>query len=848
MQYPDETTRSRPRCMPELLLAALLLGLLPALADNGSASQESRPRGWLGIYSGDVTDLPEVEPAAGGPAALHGAVSGLQVTAVFPDSPASAGGLLTGDILIAVQTTPFSFPADSARKLFLAEVGRLFAGDPFRVRVIRMAVERELAVDGQAADSDQAVAFWRKPGEWVESLESGQSLTARAGKRQQVLDLEITLGPRPEARWPAPPDNDAIYLPGRFVPSEWKPLVLRMAEDAGAAEQTRDLFERLARCHATADPFRLECMIYVHRDPFRLESVSREILDGFNSASSVTDHLEWCRQWLVSGRGSGAAGAFAQPEAAAPPPPAGNAVPHVVRPIIHWIEHVLEGARTWHGRAFRRLSDEEMAFLEDSLWDLGNVFAESIYIHFDEDGERFARNKRILDIATRVDYGALFEAASWAALLADPEWIRETADLLKTAYADRLGDAILLSLDTPHGKILIAGADGNWHRDTDVAFLMDLGGNDFYTGNAGGSFSRDLPVAICVDVEGDDAYESTRNGFQGAGILGVGMLVDLEGNDQYIGPQWCQGAGYLGIGVLHDLSGDDVYRGRTFCQGVGLFGAGLLVDEDGDDRYEGDAKVQAVGLAKGVGLLLDRSGDDSYYAKGLYPTGYGDAGIFDAWSQGCAIGFRTLASGGLAVLLDGGGSDRMEAGNFSQGGGYYYGLGILNARGADDDVYIGSRYNQGFSAHQAAGVFLEDGGNDHYTTRQGVAQGLAWDESVTLFIDAGGDDTYEGGGSFSQGASAHNSVTIFLDQGGRDRYLYKPGQARAGGNDYHGGSSLSFFADEGGDEDFYTAENSANNAVRLDPGYGIFLDLPGSLREMREDPPSVPLRRIGEER
>ena len=190
----------------------------------------------------------------------------------------------------------------------------------------------------------------------------------------------------------------------------------------------------------------------------------------------------------------------------------------------------------------------------------------------------------------------------------------------------------------------------------------------------------------------------------------------------------------------------------------------------------------------------------------------------------------------------------MEAGNFSQGGGYYYGLGILNARGTGDDVYIGSRYNQGFSAHQAVGVFLEDGGNDSYTTRQGVAQGLAWDESVTLFIDAAGNDTYEGGGSFSQGASAHNSIAVFLDRGGRDRYLYKAGQARAGGNDYHGGSSLSFFVDEGGDEDFYNSANSANNAVRLDPEYGIFLDLPGGMHEMQEDAPAAHLRRIGEDR
>ena len=144
-------------------------------------------------------------------------------------------------------------------------------------------------------------------------------------------------------------------------------------------------------------------------------------------------------------------------------------------------------------------------------------------------------------------------------------------------------------------------------------------------------------------------------------------------------------------------------------------------------------------------------------------------------------------------------------------------------------MYIGSRYNQGFCAHQAVGVFLEDGGDDHYTTRQAVAQGLAWDECCTMFIDYGGDDTYEGGTGFSQGASAHNALCVMWDRGGRDSYIYDAGQGRAGGNDYHGGTSLSLFLDEGGAADFYSSERSGNDRITGWPEHGFFVDLPGTL-------------------
>jgi len=676
----------------------------------------------------------------------------------------------------------------------------------------------------------------------VEALKPGETLSARAETERVVTLVAVILGLRPEAQWPAPRSNREIERGAHYPVAEQTAAVWSLVDEFDVRRDTEDLLDRLARCHAGSDPYRLETMIYVHRDPFRLEGVTRGLVANCGAAQDAAGLLAVAADVLVptfdpalalpdsvageipSGLMSGDAGGGHGPGGGA-----------AVERMLDGIESALGRAAGYHAMAFAALSDEDRAFLAEHRWDLSDAFAGEVYIHFDADRERFARNKRIIDIAALVDYGALMECADVVATLANPEWADEAVALVGSALGDSLDKAILAERETEYGRIIIAGTADDWHREDDVVFLLDIGGDDFYTGSAGGSTGWDVPVSVLIDAGGDDAYESTVTSCQGTGCLGVGALLDLSGDDEYVGIQWAQGTGYLGVGWLHDAGGDDVYRGRTFCQGVGLFGVGVLLDESGADRYEGDCHVQACGLAGGIGIIADRAGNDEYYAKGLYPTGYGDAGIFDAWSQGCGMGFRTLASGGLGLLLDAGGSDRMEAGNFSQGGGYYYGMGVLAAGGTEDDAYIGSRYNQGFCAHQAVGVFLESGGNDRYTTRQGVAQGLAWDESVALFIDEAGDDSYDGGSFFSLGASAHNSVCFFIDRGGDDEYDYPPGVGHAGGNDYHGGTSLSFFVDEGGFQGSLLPDDAQTPDYSYHPEHGFVLDLNASIQRFMSE-------------
>jgi len=802
-----------------LALPALLFVWVAAAGPAGASDDA-----WLGIYTEPLVELPPIEERAGGPAALQGATAGLRVEAVIPHSPAEEGGLRVGDIIVAAGDSLLAAPRGELRALFSARLERYAPGDSCRLRVIRDAVARAVVVAGAPLAGPPERSFWRDAAAWIDSLDSGETLSARASKQQALLELTIVLGVRPSARWPAPPSNVELFDPATLPESDFAPLVAHLAAASDTRTELSDLNARLARCHRGRDPYRLDAIIYTHRDPLRLESYGRSLANGFGRAECLTDLLDLGHAILRPGISSAS-----KPSRPGGQPAADREPALACSLYLDVVERVLDQAASWLEVAFADLSEEERTFLRTQRWELTDYFATEIYLHFDDDRDRFERNERLIRLARRIDFDALHEAANRCAHLTDAAWAAGFGHAARAACADTLDRPVLLRRDTRHGPLLVCGAGNDRHRNRGAAFLLDIGGDDVYAGGAGAGGSGDRPISLGIDLAGNDAYTATRHGAQGAGTLGLGGWLDVGGEDTYVGIDWAQGVGYLGVGWLIDADGDDRYYGRAFCQGVGLFGLGLLLDRAGTDRYDGGAHVQGVGLAQGVGLLLERGGDDEFYAKGLYETNYGNEGIFDAWSQGCATGFRTIASGGLGLLLDEGGADRMEAGNFSQGGGYYYGLGLLIAEGNEDDLYIGSRYNQGFSAHQALGCFLEAGGNDRYQTHQGVAQGLAWDECVTLFIDQAGDDRYEGGDFFSLGAAAHNSFCFFLDRGGDDRYDYTPGPARAGGNSYHGGTSFSLFLDEGGGDDRYGAAHYGNGAAWHRPEHGFFLDLNGRL-------------------
>ncbi len=500
----------------------------------------------------------------------------------------------------------------------------------------------------------------------------------------------------------------------------------------------------------------------------------------------------------------------------------------------------------WHAEsAFDNLSDEEHESLLRQVPALLTEFTRTRVLD-EGDSSTTALHAGTLRLAKRVDTAALFAAARVLATLTEPAVMKRIRKAARSLPADEVvdlprtfGGEFLFARETKRGWILIGGDGDNFYGE-DAALIIDLGGDDIYLNNCGGTlfiaaegevtYEQQSAVGLLIDFDGNDEYVGNGWGSMGAAIGGVSFLIDLRGDDSYSGSWLTQGSAFGGVGVLWDQEGDDRYSARQPAQAAAFFGAGLLLDGSGTDQYAAAEQAQGFGGAAGFGLLYDRRGDDRYMADRGAPSSYGSAGIYQGWSQGVGCGFRRSASGGIGALIDGAGDDEYQAGNFSQGTGYFFGLGLLVDRDGDDR-YRSSRYSQGSAAHQAAGCLLDINGDDEYFARQAANQGAAWDAAVGILEDRAGDDDYQGGG-LAQGAASMNGVGVLFDWAGADRYQAVNGQGRGGSVEYgRDAFNLGILIDTGGGSDSYSEKGRGDNAEqdfskveKVSSKVGLFLD------------------------
>jgi hypothetical protein len=462
----------------------------------------------------------------------------------------------------------------------------------------------------------------------------------------------------------------------------------------------------------------------------------------------------------------------------------------------------------------------------------------------------------ITDAAAADAHATWFTSAGPSTLLlpaAQLAYAIEAADLARFAGRD---DA--WSFATEAGTITISGSGDDEHalaEDEAQLLLLDLGGDDTYVDGAGANRDESNPVSVAIDLGGNDAYGYAivpddhdteavlpsdadgrgRSGSyftsdsdvprQGAGRLGIGMLLDLGGgNDTYASLRMSQGFGAHGVGVLYDDAGDDTYAAEAGAQGSGVFGYGLLLDGGGSDTYLAWAYSQGFGYVGSVGVLVDREGNDDYradpgnafggttlYGSPQLPGGEGNS----SFCQGAGFGLRgdsygLWLSGGLGLLRDASGDDSYVAGVFSEGTGYWEGTGLLSD-GDGADQYDALYYMQGGSAHFATGLLHDGGGDDRYNQRFDsyyMHSGAGHDYSLGMLIDDSGDDVY-GYGGLAVGASNCQGVGVFVDRDGADTYDARSTYSTGLGN--HSGEcasrtshpSIGIFLDSGGDPDTY---------------------------------------------
>lgn len=766
------------------------------------------------------------------------ALAEVGVAGVVPGSAAEKAGLQPGDILVSLEGVELAAPPGKVLLEFGAKIRGRGLGGKLRLLVRRWTVEVVSTVDGK--EQSRAVVVEPEAGTVLPDLgdllgrfpESVSGVRVRRYARER--EIVVVLGARPGATDKTLPVNETLrpWL-AEGAPGPEQRLARRLA-GLGVAPITsayQDLLTRFEADEKIEDPFRLKAVRFLHRDPLNLPDVTRrlgsELRQAAQSKFPARELLPIAAKILESST------QIAPITSLVVPPPGSSAEAHGTYLIALQIE-----ASRVAGEAFRDLSDEERAHVEANLPEIASVFGAGKYLHSDEDRARYRRTQRTIALLPKVDRSRLLAAQGILLRAAEPSYLARLEADLRVAEGKALTNTQGVRESTlwSSGDLCVIGSTQNNIYSQEFAVVVDLGGDDTYLARTA-SARPERRAGLLIDLGGDDRYQSTAPFSQGSAFGGAALLLDLAGDDSYASSEdFAQGAALCGSAICWDLAGQDVYRGQGYAQGAALcHGLGALID--GADLSEADlseadlseAGVYSQGFAGpgAFGVLLGSGGDDRYCVSGRAPSGYGTPGAFRSMGQGASFGFRHLASGGVAVLCDTGGSDRYEAGNFAQGGGYYFGWGSLIDLGTGDDHYSGSRYAQGWAAHSALGGFWDEGGNDRYSTMIGASTSAAWDLCATVFIDDAGDDRYLGMVNLCNGGAAQNGLALFFDHGGRDYYRLAPG--KAGPNNYHQGHSLALFVDAGSEGDRYIYTKFADGKALVEGVAGVQIDTSGGL-------------------
>jgi HEAT repeat protein len=336
-------------------------------------------------------------------------------------------------------------------------------------------------------------------------------------------------------------------------------------------------------------------------------------------------------------------------------------------------------------------------------------------------------------------------------------------------------DAFLI-IDLGGDDIYLNSAGGaNGLAGQPISIVIDLAGHDQFISKR--SFSQGsgvFGIGILAALGSNGTFQA-KHFSQGAGFFGCGLLMTGEGQQTFEADTFCQGAGMFGTGILWQRGGDTTYTGKKFAQGFGgVQGVGLLLDVAGNDSYLATGKEpcgwlpghyftlsQGFGYGMrpfaggGIGILCDLQGNDRYKA--------------DVYGQGASYWYA------VGLLLDAAGNDTYEAHQYCQGAGIHLSTGAL-IDWSGDDTYTAGQICQGAAHDYSVGMLIDRAGNDRYTGNT-TAQGSAINNSFALLLDRAGNDRYTGTDPKQSQAAGHDgdkrqygSIALLLDLAGNDTY------------------------------------------------------------------------------
>src|SRR3972149_6825902 len=470
----------------------------------------------------------------------------------------------------------------------------------------------------------------------------------------------------------------------------------------------------------------------------------------------------------------------------------------------------------------RLIQGEKIAFLKQNV---PTILLEDVTDEF--------KSPELLDREQKSEEKLAQEINSVAQTVSYRHWLEVLATRL-VSEAEKLGYAIkanegasievsnrandiVFDEQTSIGGVIIGGKNSSHYIGSPV-LIIDLGGDDTYQL----SYDSSVGIQVILDFSGNDIYKAETDFALGSGFFGVGLLIDEEGDDTYLGKNFCLGSGLFGVGILIDKKGNDKYFGDTYTQGAGGWGIGILEDLEGSDTYNGALFSQGFGFVAGCGMLIDRSGSDNYFAGGKYKDVLRYKDHYISLSQGFAYVIRPYMSGGIGLLFDYSGNDNYNADIFAQGASYWWGWGGLYDK-EGNDYYSCYQYAQGCGTHMTLGTLVDEAGDDIYRVN-GVGQGCGHDYSAGILLDKAGNDNYYAGG-LCQGAGNANGFGILIDQAGDDGYYVKEKSNTQGyGNPRREFGSIGLFLDLKG-KDNYSGNGSEGTWWSIGSKWGIGLDL-----------------------
>ncbi|BBO24214.1 MAG: hypothetical protein AMXMBFR19_07240 [Chthonomonadaceae bacterium] len=431
-----------------------------------------------------------------------------------------------------------------------------------------------------------------------------------------------------------------------------------------------------------------------------------------------------------------------------------NEIPESLQPIVRDLAVAVAVANAHVRIALSRLLPHEQRELIEGLPQIASP-GESF---------EFARQKppsleRAWELLGRVDLDRILFAAHILALGVE----RRLPDLRRAAgVTDWVGEVRFLAGGMP---VIVGGKGPNTYTDRSAVLLIDLGGDDSYSGRHGAGPGY---ASVLIDVSGNDTYHVPDLSL-GAGLLGIGFAYDLAGDDNYRGKSLCLGAGLAGVGLFVDESGDDAYQAGSMTQGFGMFGVGICKDSRGADSYRSAALSQGAARTLGFGWLIDVEGDDQYVSSGDRRLSVHPMVPSLSCSQGASLGFESVSggfAGGIGLLSDLAGNDSYRAEALAQGAAMWHGIASLyDAKG--DDSYRAARQAQASADEGSVGMFFDLGGSDLYFSEFGSSQSCAVGRSFALLLDREGNDSYMGRWN-SPAFASRGGLAILLDALGED--------------------------------------------------------------------------------